>query len=356
MGSGVGVVGCGNIAPIYLANLGRYLGSPVEAVADLDADKAHRRAEEFGIGRVLSVEELLDDPAIVLVLNLTVPNAHAEIARAAIAAGKHVYNEKPLAIEREEGAALVREAKERGLTVGCAPDTFLGGSHQLCRRLIDEGRIGQPVAAQAFMMCHGHEGWHPSPEFYYERGGGPLFDMGPYYLTALVNLMGPVAQVGGSARFTFAERMIGSEPKRGKVVPVETPTHISAVLEFESGAVAGLTTSFDVWHHGMPHLEVYGSEGSLRAPDPNGFGGDVWLRRHDDAEWRLIVPSEPRHMENSRGLGVADQIRAIHEGRAPRASGALGMHVLDVMASILEASASGRRAQVTHRADRPEAI
>jgi predicted dehydrogenase len=356
MRKGIGVVGCGNIAPIYLTNLGRFPETPVVALADLDGEKARRRADEFGIGRVASVEDLIADPEVDLVLNLTVPHAHGEIALSAVRAGKHVYNEKPLAIEREQGAVLLREAEERGLTVGCAPDTFLGGSHQLCRRSIDQGRIGRPVAAQAFMMCHGHEGWHPSPEFYYEPGGGPLFDMGPYYLTALVNLLGPIAAVAGSAAISFPERTITSEPKRGQVIRVETQTHISGLLEFGNGAIGGLTTSFDVWHHGMPHIEVYGSEGSLRVPDPNGFGGEVWLRRHDDSEWRLVTPADPRFMENSRGLGVLDQVKAIEEHRTPRASGALAMHVLDTMASILESAASGRRVTVSSPTARPEPL
>jgi len=330
--------------------------TPVVALADLDEEKAKHRAAEFGIGRVLSVEGLLAEPEVDLVLNLTVPHSHAEIALAALRAGKHVYSEKPLAVEREQGERIIQEARDRGLTVGCAPDTFLGGSHQLCRRLIDQGRIGRPIAAQAFMMCHGHEGWHPSPAFYYEVGGGPLFDMGPYYLTALVNLLGPVASVSGSAGISFPERTITSEPKLGKVIPVETPTHISAVLEFESGAIVGLTTSFDVWHHGMPHIEVYGSEGSLRVPDPNGFGGDVWLRRHDDPEWCLVTPAEPRFMENARGVGVLDQVEAIAEGREPRASGALGMHVLDAMSAILESADAGHKLALTHRTNRPSPL
>lgn len=356
MRRGIGVIGCGSIAPIYLSNLARFPTAPVVALADLDEEKARHRGADFGIGRVLTVEELLAEPEVDLVLNLTVPHAHAEIALSALQAGKHVYNEKPLAVERDKGARIVEEARERGLTVGCAPDTFLGGSHQLCRRLIDQGRIGRPIAAQAFMMCHGHEGWHPSPEFYYQVGGGPLFDMGPYYLTALVNLLGPVAAVSGSAKVSFPERTITSEPKRGKVITVETPTHISAVLEFESGAIGGLTTSFDVWHHGMPHIEIYGSEGSLRVPDPNGFGGDVWLRRHDDPEWCLVTPTEPRFMDNARGLGVLDQVKAITEEREPRASGALGMHVLDAMRAILESAEAGGRLALAHRADRPEPL
>ncbi|MCX7801137.1 MAG: Gfo/Idh/MocA family oxidoreductase, partial [Fimbriimonadales bacterium] len=262
----IGVVGCGNISGIYLHNLTSYEQTRVVACADLDLDRAREASERFGVPKACTTAELLEDPEVELVLNLTVPKAHFEVAEAALQAGKHVYNEKPLTVERTHAARLLRLARERGLLVGCAPDTFLGAGLQTCRKLIDDGAIGEPVGANAFMMCHGHESWHPSPEFYYEVGGGPMLDMGPYYLTALTALLGPIRRVAGSARKTFPSRTITSEPKRGKVVPVETPTHLVGVLDFACGAIGQITTSFDVWSHHMPLLEVYGSEGSLSVP------------------------------------------------------------------------------------------
>ena len=246
-------------------------------------------------------------------------------------------------------------AREKGLRVGGAPDTFMGAGIQTCRKLIDDGAIGVPVAATAFMMCHGHEGWHPDPEFYYQIGGGPLFDMGPYYLTALVNLLGPVKRVTGSAQMSFAERVIGSEKKKGQIIQVETPTHLAAVLDFEAGAVGTLITSFDVWAHSMPCIEIYGSEGSLSVPDPNGFGGAVKLWRTSQREW-VDVPLLPLRAENSRSLGVADMATAIRSGRPHRASGDLAYHVLDIMHAVHDASRSGQHIQMDSRVDRPAAM
>ncbi|MBX7132242.1 MAG: Gfo/Idh/MocA family oxidoreductase [Fimbriimonadaceae bacterium] len=352
MPSRIGIIGCGNIAPIYILNLQKYPGTDVVALADLDRARAEERAKEYGVPRVLGVEELLADQDVDIVLNLTIPNAHAEVAMMALRAGKHVYNEKPLAIERADGVALLALAAERGLRVGCAPDTFLGGSHQTCRELIDARAIGDPVAGQAFMLCHGHESWHPSPEFYYAKGGGPMFDMGPYYLTALVNLLGPVRRVTGSARITFPTRTITSQPKAGTVVSVETPTHVGGVLDFADGAIVQITTSFDVWRHSMPHIEIYGSEGSLSVPDPNGFGGDVRVSRQG-GDWQDVEVVRD-YRENSRGLGVLDMALAIQEGRPHRASGALAFHVLDVMHALLEASETGRHIEFSSGISRPE--
>jgi predicted dehydrogenase len=258
----------------------------------------------------------------------------------ALAAGKHVYTEKPLATRRADGAATLALAREKGLRVGSAPDTFLGGGLQTCRKLIDDGAIGEPVAAVAFMTGHGPEGWHPDPEFFYKPGAGPMSNMGPYYLTALVSLLGPIARVTGSARSSFPERTIGSGPKQGQQIVVETPTHVAGVLDFAGGAVATLITSFDVWAANLPHIEIYGSEGSLSVPDPNTFGGPVRIRLAKDKEWR-DVPLTHGHTENSRGLGVADMASAIREGCPHRASGELAYHVLDVMAAFEEASTAG---------------
>jgi predicted dehydrogenase len=239
--------------------------------------------------------------------------------------------------------------------VGCAPDTFLGGGIQTCRKLIDDGWIGAPVAAVAFMMSHGWESWHPDPEFYYELGGGPMLDMGPYYLTALVSLLGPIVRVTGSARISFPERTIGSGPKQGQKIAVETPTHVAGVLDFGGGAVATIITSFDVWAANLPRIEIYGSAGSLSVPDPNTFGGPVRIRLAGEGEWR-DVPLTHGFTENSRGLGVADMAHAIRAGRPHCASGELAYHVLDVMAAFEEASAAGRHVPITSGPPRVAAL
>ncbi len=348
----IGIIGCGNISGIYLKMAHTFPILEVKAVSDLIPERSRNRAAEFGVPNVYTDEELLADPEISIVVNLTTPDAHAEVAFQALEAGKSVYNEKPLAIRREDAQRMRELARERGLRTGGAPDTFLGAGQQTCRKLIDEGAIGVPVAATAFMLCHGHESWHPDPEFYYQVGGGPLFDMGPYYLTALVNLLGPVERVSSSARISFPERTITSRPKYGKKITVETPTHLAAVLDFASGAIATLVTSFDVWQAEVPRIEVYGSEGTLSVPDPNTFGGPVRLWRADEREWR-DVPLVPGYAENTRSLGVADMAHAIRAGRSARASGDLAFHVLDIMHAVLDASSQGRRIELSSGVERP---
>ncbi len=351
---GVGIVGCGNISSIYLENVPRHDVLKLVGCSDLDMSRAQARAQEFGTN-ACSVGELLADPAVELVLNLTTPASHAVVARKAVAAGKHVYNEKPLSLSRADARTLLREAEAGHLLVGCAPDTFMGGGLQTCRKLIDDGRIGQPVAATAFMLCHGHESWHPDPTFYYQRGGGPMYDMGPYYLTALVSLLGPVRRVTGSTRVSFAERTITSQPKHGTTITVEVPTHVAGVLDFAQGAIGTIVTSFDVWAAHVPWIEIYGSEASLSVPDPNGFGGPVLLRKPGAAEWEE-VPLTHGYTRNSRGLGLADMAQAIRSGRAHRASGALAFHVLDIMASIEDASNAGRHVDLASTCARPDGM
>ncbi len=351
----VGIVGCGNISGVYLRASRMFEFLEIAAVSDAIPERAQARAAEFGVPRACSVAELLADPGIDIVLNLTTPNAHAEIALAALEAGKHVYNEKPLAITREDGRRVLDLAQTRGLRVGCAPDTFLGGGIQTCRKLIDEGAIGVPVAATAFMTCHGHESWHPDPEFYYKAGGGPMFDMGPYYLTALVNLLGPARRVTGSARISFPERTITSQPKHGTRVVVDVPTHVAGVLDFAGGAIGTIITSFDVWSAHLPLIEIYGSEGSLAVPDPNGFGGPVKLRRAGEAEWRE-VPITRAYTEQSRSIGVADMAAAARSGRPHRASGELAYHVLDIMHAIHDASREDRHIVLSSACARPAAL
>ena len=348
----VGVIGCGNISGIYLQQGQRFDALDVVAVADLDMEKARARAAEYGVPRVSTVDELLADPQIEVVLNLTVPQAHGEIAQAALAAGKHVYNEKPLALTREAARRVLDEAHARGLRAGCAPDTFLGGGLQTCRKVIDDGWIGEPVAATAFMMGHGPESWHPDPDFFYQPGAGPMFDMGPYYLTALAVLIGPVRRVTGSAHVTFPERTITSEPRYGTTITVNTPTHVAGVLDFESGAVGTIVTSFDVWAAELPRIEIYGTQGTLSVPDPNTFGGPVRVRRAGAAAWSEI-PLAYGYTENSRGVGLADMVYAIRSGRPHRASGELAYHVLDIMHAFHDASAEGRHVALTSGTARP---
>ena len=348
----VGIVGCGNISGIYFKAGKTFENLEIVACADLVPERAAAKAQEFGIAKACSVKELLADPQIEIVVNLTIPKAHAEVALAAVQAGKSVHNEKPLTITRTDGRKLLQLAAKKHVRVGCAPDTFLGGGIQTCVKLIDDGWIGEPIGATAFMTCHGHESWHPDPEFYYKVGGGPMFDMGPYYLTALVALMGPVQRVTGMARITFPERTITSEAKRGTVITVDVPTHVTGLMEFGNGAIGTIITSFDVWAAELPRIEVYGTRGSLQVPDPNGFGGPVRFRRPGMEQWQEI-PLTHGYAENSRGIGVADMANALKSGRPHRASGELAFHVLDIMHAFHDASAAGKHISLESSCRRP---
>ena len=348
----IGVVGCGNISGTYLKIAKTYDILDIVAVADVDISRAQAKAQEHGIQRVLTLDELLSDPEIQIVLNLTPPSAHAEVALRALAAGKSIYNEKPLAIRREDAQQMLQVAAQKGLRVGCAPDTFLGAGLQTCRKLIDDGAIGTPVAATAFMLGRGPEGWHPDPDFFYKVGGGPMFDMGPYYLTALVSLLGPVRRVSGSTRISFPERVIGNPARKGQKIVVETPTHLVGVLDFASGPVGTLITSFDVWAHNLPRIEIYGSLGTLSVPDPNTFGGPVRLWQSATQAWQ-DVELLPLRSENNRSVGLADMATAIGTGRPHRASGELSYHVLDLMHAIHDASREEHHIQMQSTCSRP---
>lgn len=348
----VGIIGCGNISGIYFKAGKTFNNIEIAACADMDLERAKAKAAEHGVPKACSVTELLADPEIELVLNLTIPGAHAAVSLATLEAGKHVHEEKPLAVTREDGRKILEAAAAKSLRVGCAPDTFLGGGLQTCRKLIDDGAIGTPVAATAFMLCHGHESWHPDPEFYYKPGGGPMFDMGPYYLTALVSLLGPVRRVTGSTRITFPERTVTSQPKHGTTITVDVPTHIAGVVDFASGAVATLVTSFDVWSAQVPKIEIYGTEGSLSVPDPNSFGGPVLLRKAGEKEW-TDVPLTHGFAGNSRGIGAADIAAALETGRPHRASVEMAYHVLDIMWGFHDASDQGKHISLTSTCERP---
>ncbi len=348
----VGLIGCGNISGIYFKNGRVFNSTEIVACADIVAERAQASAEEFAIPKACTVDDLLADPDIELVLNLTIPKAHGPLGIATLEAGKSLYTEKPLAVTREEGKRMVGLAKEKGVLLGAAPDTFLGAGLQTCRKLLDDGWIGEPVAATAFMQCHGHENWHPDPDFYYQPGGGPMFDMGPYYLTALVSLIGPVARVAGLARKAFPERLITSEPHYGETIRVNTATHIAGTMDFSCGAVATMVMSFDVWGHHLPCLEIHGTEGSLSVPDPNGFGGVVQVCRPRTREWET-VPLTHQYAENARGIGPADMAAAWRTGRRHRANEALAYHVLDVMHAFQDSSDTSAFVDVESTCERP---
>jgi predicted dehydrogenase len=351
----VGVVGAGQISGAYLGTLRRLSNVQVVAVADLDPARARAAAAAAPGARPLAAADLLAAGDVDLVLNLTIPAAHAEVARAAIAAGKHVYGEKPLAVTTGQAREVLAAAARAGVRVGCAPDTVLGTGVQTARACLDGGQIGAPVAATAFMTTPGHERWHPAPEFYYLPGGGPLFDMGPYYLTALVTLLGPVRRVAGMAATPRATRTIGSGPRAGAEIGVAVATHVTGVLEHANGVLSTLVMSFDVWAGKLPHIEVYGTGGSLSAPDPNGFGGAVQIFRAGARDWAPAAEAGG-YREAARGYGVSDLASALTTGTAHRANGEVAYHVLDIMEGLLAAADSGHTVDVTSRCDRPPAV
>lgn len=348
----IGIIGCGNIGYIYFQAGKKFDILEIAACSDIIPERAVEKAKEYNVPKACSTEELLADPEIEIVINLTIPKVHYEIAMAALNAGKHVYNEKPLTLTREQGKDLLAKAKEKNLLVGCAPDTFMGAGLQTCRKLIDDGEIGQPIAASAFVAFRGPESWHPDPETFYKVGAGPMFDIGPYFVTALVNLLGPVQRVAGATKISFPERVITSQPKYGSMIKVETPTHVTGVMDFESGVVGTIITSFDVWASRLPIIEIYGTDGTLSVPDPNTFGGPVLIKTMKDNDWRE-VPLTHGYSENSRGLGVTDMAYALRSGRAHRASGELAYHVLDLMQSFLDSSNQGKHIKLESTFKRP---
>jgi predicted dehydrogenase len=348
----VGVIGCGVISGNYFEGLRTFDILDVVACADLDEERARAKAERYHIPRACSVEELLADPTIEIVVNLTTPEAHSRIALAAIKAGKSIYNEKPLAVSREEAREILDTAAARGVLVGCAPDIFLGGVLQTCRKLVDEGQIGRPIAASAFLMSSGPENWHPEPDFYYQPGGGPMFDMGPYYLTALISMLGPIRRVTGSTSTAYAERTIGSQPHQGRKIKVATPTYVTGVLDFVGGAIATMITTFDVGASELPAIEVYGTGGSLSTTNPSYFRGAVRLCRSGEKEWHT-VPLSHGYSDIGRGIGVADMAYALRSGRSHRASGELGYHVLDIMHAFNDSSCRDSHIALTSACARP---
>ena len=348
---GIGVIGCGVISEIYLKRCETFPQIKAIAVADMNMDAAKKRAEQFGI-EALTVDDLLKRDDIDIVLNLTIPAAHVEVGLRILEAGKHVYAEKPLGVSVAEASRLIEKAKEKGLRVGSAPDTFLGGSHQTARALVDDGAIGTPIAGTATLMLAGHERWHPNPDFYYAfPGGGPAMDMAPYYITAMVNLLGPVKRVVSMASRAQTERTIATGPRAGQTVPVELDTHIAGVLEFANGALVQIVTSFDIKGHKHGPLELYGSTSSLSIPDPNFFDGKLELLT--DGAWVEQTYSRGHGDDNYRGLGLADMADAIVAGRPHRASGDLALHVLEVIEALHESAKEGRALTMQTTVERP---
>ena len=350
---GVGIIGAGVISTQYLENLTTFPDVRVLFIADIDLERAKAQAGRFGVPESGSVEELLAHPEVEIVVNLTIPAAHVEVATQALEAGKHVWSEKPFALDRESGKALLARAHELGLRVATAPDTFLGAGLQTGKRLIAEGRIGRPLTAVTMFQGPGPESWHPNPDFYYVPGGGPLFDMGPYYLTALIQNLGPVKRVAATQSTARTTRTIGSGPRKGETFQVTTPTHFSALLEFESGATAQSVYSFEssIRRHGV--VEFTGTDGALVFPDPNNFDGELafWQDATDEPE---VI--EAVGVTTTRGTGVLELARAIRAGVPERANGEQGYHVVDVMVSIAEAATSGQWVEVESTVAPAEAL
>lgn len=347
----VGIIGCGAIIAQYLTNFRRLDSLQLVAVADLDPARAQAVADDYDGVRALNVDELLADPEVELVLNLTIPAAHAEVALKAIAAGKSVYGEKPLAATTAEAREVLAAASAAGVTVGCAPDTVLGTGIQTARKAIDDGVIGAPISATATMVTPGHERWHPNPDFYYQPGGGPLLDMGPYYVSALVTLLGPVVSVTGMASHTRAERTIGSGPRKGETIPVTFDSHVTGILAHAGGALSTLVMSFDAVATKSSNIEIHGELGSLVVPDPNHFEGDVELFTLGAEAWETL-PISAGYVDSGRGFGIAD-LAATPAGEEPRAGGELAFHALDVMESVLESARTGAAVAVESTASRP---
>ncbi|MGQ9608128.1 MAG: Gfo/Idh/MocA family protein [bacterium] len=345
----IGIIGCGSISHAYFKGAKNTNILEIKSCADIRMDAAKNAAETYGC-KAVTVEELLADPEIELVVNLTVPKAHVQVGISALESNKHVYSEKPLGVSTEEAHQLIKLANDKGLRVGCAPDTFLGAGGQTARKAIDEGAIGRPVAGTAFMCGHGHESWHPNPAFYYDIGGGPMLDMGPYYVTALINILGPAKRVAGITSRAFEERIATSQPVAGLHIPVKVTTHLTGAIEFENGAIVTMIMSFDMWGHSLPCIEIYGTEGSMKIPDPNGFGGPVMVAPAKSG-WNEIPLAYPN---NARMIGVIDMVKAIRTNRPHRASGDLAYHALEVMTGFDKSSQTGKHINIETKIERPK--
>ena len=362
---GVGVIGCGNISAAYFKLAPLFKGIEMHACADINMDAAKARAKEFKL-RAETVDQLLKDDEIDVVVNLTIPAVHYSVSQQVLDAGKHVYSEKPFVLSVKEGLDLKKRAEKKNLRVGSAPDTFLGGAHQLSRHLVDSGKLGKITSGTCYVMSHGMEHWHPNPDFFFQPGAGPVLDVGPYYVTDLIQLVGPVKRVAALASIPARERTITSKPRFGEKIPVTTPTTIHALLEFHNGAVVTLNASWDVWKHGHAPIELYGEEGTLFVPDPNFFGGQVsYTKRGDDVKrlpkWDhpLAVPNQQHSiglLANYRTVGLADMAVAIQEGRPHRCSMEMALHAVEIMTSILKSGETGKFVDMQTTCERPAAL
>ncbi len=362
---GVGIIGCGNISTTYFSLAPLFKGLKVLACADINMEAARARAEEYKV-RAQTIDELLANDELDVIVNLTIPDAHFPVSKRILEAGKHVYSEKPLVLTLEQGEELRRIAKEKGLAVGCAPDTFLGGAHQLARKFIDDGGIGRVTSGACYVMSPGMEMWHPNPDFFFLPGGGPILDLGPYYIANLINLIGPVKRVGAMTSMASPTRTITSQPRHGEIIPVKTPTTIQALLEFVSGARITLTASWDVWSHRHANMELYGTEGSLYVPDPNFFGGTVEASGRDKdikplENWAhpfgIVNQESPNGARaNYRTAGLADMAASLIDGRDARCSLDRTLHGVDVMTSILKSGEEGRFIDLSTTCTQPAAL
>ena len=348
----IGIVGVGSISGIYLENItNKFQNIEIIGVCDLIRERAERAVEKYNIPKLYeTMHDMFADPDVDLVLNITRPYEHFEVSKAALLAGKPVYSEKPLGATWEEGLELVRLAEEKGLWIGGAPDTYMGAGIQTCRRLIDDGFIGTPIGSAAYMIGRGMETWHPEPDFFYQYGGGPMMDMGPYYVTALINLLGGVKRVGGMISTPFATRTCTCKEHDGEIITVDVPTSYYGVMEFESGAVGSILTSFDIYGAHLPIIEIYGSKGTLRVPDPNCFGGPVVL--HIPGKEDEEIPLAFDYPENSRALGLAEMASSLEQGRRPRASWKQTLHVLEVLTGFERAAAQGGYLELSSKYER----
>ena len=365
----IGIMGCGNISNTYFEMIPTYKGLEVVAGADILIEAAEGAAQKYGV-KALSVEDLLADESIDLVVNLTVPASHCETSCRILESGKHAYSEKPLALSMAEAKKIAETAMANGKEAGCAPDTFFGGAHQLARAAIDDGEIGDITSGTCHVMSPGMEMWHPNPDFFFQPGGGPVLDLGPYYIADLINLVGPVKRVAAMENMAWEERTITSEPRAGEKVKVEVATTLQALLEFSSGAKITLTASWDVWHHNHSNIELYGTEGTIYVPDPNFFNGDVKIVKKSSLsaenpspepvalpdEHPLSVPNQkhgPLDLANYRGVGLAEMVVAIVTGKEPRCSIMRAMHSLEVMTAILTSGREGRFIDLETTCERP---
>lgn len=352
----IGIVGCGNISSVYIENLqNMFPNTNVLAVSDIDPKKAKEYAEKFNLKKALSYEDMLKDQELDLIINLTTPQSHYSLTKRALLAGKNAYLEKPLALTYLEAQELVDIASEQHLLLGCAPDTFMGAGYQTARKVIDDGLIGDVLSGSTFDVCHGHENWHPSPAFFYQKGGGPIYDRGPYNLTHLVMLLGSVKTVAGMTSKGFEQRTITSKPLFGQKIDVEIPTHVSGLMQFEQGAQVIITMSFDVYGSALPHTELHGTLGSLILPDNNSFTGDILYKPYFSDHFEKI-PHTHIYDKNCRGIGVCDMANAIIQGKTPRTDAKMACHIVEIMEKMHISWNKQKYMNLISRCDRPEPL